>query len=450
LITGPALTPLEPWIARKIGNRDERSRLTRDEVRDYQLARLRDTLCLARERSPFYRRHLADVPTDLSCLDDLARFPLTTADDLRENSLQFVCVSQGEIQRVVTLNTSGTTGSPKRLYFTRADQELTIDFFHVGMSTLAGPDDRVLILLPCERPGGVGDLLATALQRLDAEGIRHGPVRDAPRTLDAIVEHNVNCLVGTPVQVLSLAWCGESLGGGQPLTLKRVLLTTDHVPDAICRTLESAWGCEVYTHYGMTEMGLGGGVECQARCGYHLREADLYFEIIDPVTDDPVQEGEIGEVVFTTLTRRGMPLIRYRTGDVSRFVPGGCPCGTILKTLARVRSRSSGYVEVAEDCYLTQADLDEALFSIEGMVNFSATLTRGRDGDCLCIGAIVVEERGQTTAWAIQRRLDSIPSIRLAQEMGQLDVSWKVRVADWSSTPVHGLAKRKIVDVRDP
>ena len=117
-----------------------------------------------------------------------------------------------------------------------------------------------------------------------------------------------------------------------------MLLSADNVPDAISNELRRIWGCEVFTHYGMTEMGFGGGVECEARNGYHLREADLYIEIVDPETGRSVSQGDPGEVVFTTLTRRGMPLIRYRTGDVSRFVPGPCPCGTVLKTLARVKA----------------------------------------------------------------------------------------------------------------
>ena len=80
------------------------------------------------------------------------------------------------------------------------------------------------------------------------------------------------------------------------------------------------------------------------RRGYHLREADLYFELIQPETGEPVAEGEQGELVFTTLTRQGMPLIRYRTGDISRWIPGSCPCGTVLKTLDCVKDRLTGQV----------------------------------------------------------------------------------------------------------
>jgi phenylacetate-CoA ligase len=91
--------------------------------------------------------------------------------------------------------------------------------------------------------------------------------------------------------------------------------------------------------YGMTEMVFGGAVQCEARSGYHMREADLYFEIVDPVRGHSVPDGEIGEIVFTTLTRIGMPLIRYRTGDLSRFIPEPCPCGSSLRRLDKIAGR---------------------------------------------------------------------------------------------------------------
>ncbi len=428
------ITPLEPWIASKLGRRAES--LTRAALEAYQFQKLRETLHLAREKSRFYRERLVAAPRTLNCLADLARVPFTTPQDIRENALQFVCVSQDEIQRVVTLDSSGTTGPAKRLYFTRDDQGLTIDFFHIGMSTLAAPGDRVLILLPCERPGSVGDLLAIALGRLGAAGIRHGPVQDVAETLSIMAQAHVNCLVGVPVQALRLA---RSRPG---LSLKSVLLTTDYVPAAIIRAVERAWGCQVYNHYGMTEMGLGGGVECQAHRGYHLREADLYFEIVNPATGEPVADGETGEIVFTTLTRRGMPLIRYRTGDLSRFVPGQCPCGTLLKTLERVRGRAGGYVAVGERWHVCMADLDEVLFPLEGVLDFAAVITRRSGKDSL---RLEVETAGSASAGmvaAINRALDSIPAICQARLVGQLDMV--VIVQTQAAAGTQRLTKRMI------
>jgi phenylacetate-coenzyme A ligase PaaK-like adenylate-forming protein len=128
----------------------------------------------------------------------------------------------------------------------------------------------------------------------------------------------------------------------------------------------------------MTEMGWGGGVECRARQVHHLREADLYCEIVDPQSGRPLPEGESGEVVFTTLNRRGMPLIRYRSGDVAPFLPGACPCGTVLKRLGPVCRCLDSVVRICPGCELTMARLDEALFSIPRVIDFSAELTTGK------------------------------------------------------------------------
>ena len=96
----------------------------------------------------------------------------------------------------------------------------------------------------------------------------------------------------------------------------------------------------------MTEMGYGGGVECDVHDGYHLREADLFVEIVDPVTRQPLPDGVYGEVVFTTLTRRAMPLIRYRTGDMARFLTDALPLWHVLRRLSRIQGRLANTVSL--------------------------------------------------------------------------------------------------------
>ncbi len=431
------LTPLEPWSAGKIGQPGRP--LKRADLEAYQLDRLRATLDLARTRSPFYRRHLAEAPARLEALAGLARLPFTTAADLRAQPLQFLCVSQDEIQRVVTLDTSGTTGAPKRLYFTRPDQALTVDFFRVGMSTFTAPGDRVLILLPGETPGSVGDLLGTALRELGAEPIQHGPVRDPGRTLAAAAESGANVLVGVPAHVLKLVRAAPP--GAPRLKLKSALLTTDHVPAAIVRAVEAASGGTVYNHYGMTEMGLGGGVDCARRRGYHLREADLLFEVVDPDTGTPLPDGEPGEVVFTTLTRTGMPLIRYRTGDLGRFLPDACPCGTGLRTLAYITTRLTGRVELGGGSLLTMPALDESLFALADVLNFAATIRRGpaRTRLELAIQVRAVTPAAQT---AVAEALDKVEAVRQARATGDLDPPHFTLTTEPVLAP--GLAKRAL------
>lgn len=358
-------TPLDRWIGAKIGCPDDS--LNRAALETYQGRALAETVAWARAHSGFYRRAFAAVPR-IAGLHDLEQLPFTTADAIRRAPFQFVCVSQDEIQRVVTLDTSGTTGSPKRLYFTSADQELTIDFFHQGMTTFTDPGDRVLILLPGQTPGSVGDLLATALRRFDAVPVKSGPVVDPAAVIEVIRREAIHVIVGVPLHLLALVRRDPGL------RVKSVLFATDHAPDPIRAELERAWGCRAFDHYGMTEMGLGGGVECEARRGYHLREADLLFEVIDPHTGEPQPEGAYGEIVFTTLTRRGMPLIRYRTGDWGRLIPGECPCGTCLKTLERVGARVNGRIPI-NGAVLKLADLDRVLFQQPSIDNYAAVLS---------------------------------------------------------------------------
>jgi len=143
-----------------------------------------------------------------------------------------------------------------------------------------------------------------------ARPIRHGVVQDVDATLALLREHR-------PTWRSAFRHRCSPSPTDPGLRLKAVLLSTDHVPLSLTRAVEQAWHCRVFNHYGMTETGLGGGVECEARRGYHLREADLYVEIVEPDGALPVPDGEPGEVVVTTLTRTGMPLIRYRTGDLS-------------------------------------------------------------------------------------------------------------------------------------
>ncbi len=228
----------------------------------------------------------------------------------------------------------------------------------------------MLILLPGSLPGSVGALLREGLARMEVEGIPHGPVSDAAHTLRVMESERVTALVGIPIQVLSLIKTAQADGLSAPRGLKAVLLSTDRLPHVVTQMIEERWGCEVYDHYGTTEMGLGGGVDCRARAGYHLREADLLFEIVEPTTGQPVPEGEHGEVVFSTLTREAMPLLRYRTGDLGRFVPGPCPCGTTLKRLAHIDERVTGPVTLPGGQRLRQADFDEALLPLDGLVDF--------------------------------------------------------------------------------
>ncbi|MDD2319607.1 MAG: AMP-binding protein [Geobacteraceae bacterium] len=442
------ITPLEPWIKVRIGTTASGAEL-RSDIDRHQLRKLQETVDYVRSRASFYRRLFDGVRgSDLKSLEDIASLPFTTAEDLMEEDLRFLCVSRDEIARVVTLNTSGTTALAKRIHFTEDDLELTTDLFHHGMQALIQPGQRVLILMPGEQHGSVGDLMVKALPRMGAEGILHGIVMNEGAAIAEIIAKEIDCLIGIPVQVLGLVRHPDAAHIPQG-RIKSVLLSADYVPSAIVSEIERAWGCPVFNHYGMTEMGLGAAVDCRALAGYHIREADLFFEIVDPDTGQPVPDGHWGEVVFSTLTRKGMPLVRYRSGDLSRFISEPCPCGTILKRLEWVAGRIRGGVCVGRRFLLTVADLDEALFPLPGLLNFYTEVRGSRQNGSLHVKLYTGTAAGfdGTLPGKARFALEKIPAVRRAISEGALTVApIAISSENWIST---GSIKRTIIDARE-
>ncbi|MGI6361421.1 MAG: DVU_1553 family AMP-dependent CoA ligase [Bacillota bacterium] len=351
------ITPLDQWIDEKIAGQS---------LATWQLHSLNRTLQQARN-SAFYRKHLPFFKLDT--LRDLEQLPLMSAADIIREDKQLICVHQSEISRIVSLFTSGSTDDPKRIYFTCADQELTLDFFARGMPTLVKPYEKMAVLMPCERRDGLGDLICRALKRIPVEPIAHGLVKNLPQALEMLLQSGAQTLVGVPIQILALA--RYSVICGRLPRLHSVLLSADSVPKILVAELKRLWGCEVFQHFGMTETGLGGAIDCSAHQGYHMREADLYFEVIDPATGVVVPAGQDGEVVFTTLTREGMPLIRYRSGDISAILEEPCPCGSKHRRLEFLKGRMDDYLELSANRRLRMTDLDEMLLPLPQVMDFS-------------------------------------------------------------------------------
>lgn len=360
------VTPLEDWILQKTGIRER----DRKELEAYQLNRIIRTVEFVKGNSRFYKKQLQNIDASrLHSLKDVSRIPFTYPSQIRQDSFGFLCVPQHDIKRIVTLRSSGTSGEEKRIFFTDDDLNCTLDFFQYGMSCLTDKSDRVLVMLPGNTYGSIGDLLKKALGRSGIKCFVQGMMHDPDVTAEMIKENEITCLVGIPMQILYLSRAKSKVFQH---CIKKVLLSADYVPEALIHELESEYGCRVFTHYGMTEMGYGGGVECEAQNGYQLREADLYFEIIDPQTGQNVADGKVGEVVFTTLSRRAMPLIRYRTGDLASFSSMPCSCGTFLKTMNRVLGRMENCVRIGENQFLSLRELDETILPFREMLDYKA------------------------------------------------------------------------------
>ncbi|SHH71278.1 Phenylacetate-coenzyme A ligase PaaK, adenylate-forming domain family [Clostridium magnum DSM 2767] len=377
------LTPIEKWILDKTGieKRDIK------EIEKYQLNKIKEVIEYAKKYSNFYKELLGDnYESSINSLEDFEKIPFTLPHHIRNSPLSFLCVSQKDIARVVTLRSSGTSGQEKRIFFTEKDLQLTIDFFKHGMSCLVDKGDKVLVLLPGESYGSIGDLLKKALKEVDIECYVQGVLTNTKDTANLIQDKEISCIVGIPIQLLHLSRVESTIFKNN---IKRVLLSTDYVPETLIKEITDKFGCQVFTHYGMTEMGYGGGVECEALSGYHMRDADLYFEIIDPITGKRVEDGQQGEVVFTTLTREGMPLIRYRTGDIASFSSKSCSCGTFFKTMNRVSGRLENSIILDDNIIIHMRDLDEVIFSFPEVINYKVYI---KDKNVLLIKLFTLNE----------------------------------------------------------
>ena len=358
-----ARNPMDVWLAGLCGAQEGDAAVFMQALAQARADALARTLAHASAHSSFYASRLAGHDLGAYCPENLCGLPFTTASDLARWQ-DFLCVSQGAVRRMVTLHTSGTTGQPKRLAFTDADLARTRDFFRAGISQLVSAGQTLAVLLPgAERPDGVADLLRQALQPCGIKvccpppHVLAAPAPEAETVLHTLqnektsafatsqvsaalalwlAETGAHCLVAAPGQLEGLLRYFPNSG---PPGLRGLLSSADRLDPVLRHVLASVWNCTVLDHYGLTEMGYGGAVECPAHDGYHLRALDMIVEIVDFCGDEPLPPGETGEVVITTLEREAMPLIRYRTGDVASLLPGPCACGSPLPRLGPVCGR---------------------------------------------------------------------------------------------------------------
>ena len=349
----------------------------------------------------------------------LGQLPFTMPAQLAGASESFLAVSHSDVSGVISLPTSGTTGAGKRIYCSSRDLELTADFFRHGMQymVLPGRRDHVALLMSGERPGSVGDLLLRAMEALGVRCSVPGFVpldRDGEDAmLDRLISLAPTCLVGVPGQLLLLARHAKAPLLAQKL--RSVLLSGDAVTENMRHGIAAGLDCEVFIHYGLTETGLGGAVECRGHSGCHIREADLFHEIVDEA-GNPVQRGTYGEVVITTLTREAMPLLRYRTGDEGRIVPGNCACGSVFDRI-QVRGRMSERVSLPGGAYLHGTDLDAALYALPFVQGYSAVLheSSGNSPVCLVLGLRFSSDAPADALPMAEQALSALEGVRVCK-----------------------------------
>ena len=361
--------------------------VTRESLDALKLGKLNTLLKREKERGGFYK----NLPERLDSLEELKNLPFTTEENLAQNAPGLLLCSQSKIRRVLSDATSGTTGAAKRVFYTEGDLENTIQLYMAGLGELIFPGSVTLICFPFSGPFGLGELIAEAITRLGARPVKAGPFLSFGEYAALMESEKPDTFVGMPVQLLGiLRFCGKG-------SLRRALVSGDACPDSVMSGCEEILGTKLFPHYGSREMGMAGAISCEAREGMHLRENDVVAEIVDE-DGRVLPTGERGELVVTTIGMEAMPLIRYRTGDCTRILPGHCPCGSAALRLDRVTRKASA---------LSADALDEILFADPTVVDCRYE----HAGERLAITALTNGASGETAL--LSRLRAAVPALQI-------------------------------------
>jgi len=311
------------------------------ELEKLQLARLRDTLARA-ARSPFYAPRLKEAglaPGGLNSLADLGRVPFTTKDELRAQGLKMLTLPLTEMVRLHA--SSGTTGQATVIYYTRKDIATWADLVARSMY-MAGmrPHDVFQNMMGYGLfTGGLG--FHYGAERLGALTIPAGAGNSA-RQIQLMQQFGSTAVHIIPSYALYLLNTFAQSGlDPRELPLRLAFIGAEPHSEDMRRRIEDAYGVKAYNSYGLSEMnGPGVAFECPEQSGMHVWEDSYLLEVVNPQTLEPVPPGELGELVFTNLTREGMPLLRYRTRDLASFEAGPCACGRSFRRLSRIQGRT--------------------------------------------------------------------------------------------------------------
>lgn len=353
--------------------------IDRSALERIQLERLQQTVRRVAARVPFYKKKLAEAgvtPDNIKSLDDLRRLPFTTNADLRDNYPNgLLAVDPDDVVRLHT--SSGTTGKPKAIFFSAGDINRAADLIA-----------RCFIMTGVRKGDVFQNMMTYGLftgalvmhygaEKVGCLVIPAGP-GNSERQLLLMRDFRTTVVHLTPSYALYFAGFLEKNGVDpkRDLALRRAFVGAEPHTEETRLKIQDRLGIEVYNSYGLSEMnGPGVAFECIHKTGMHLWEDHYLMEIVDPLTGAPLPEGATGELVLTTLTREAMPLLRYRTRDVTSIIPGKCPCGRTHRRISRITGRTDDML-IVRGVNIYPQQIERVLMAMPGLGhNYLITLS---------------------------------------------------------------------------
>ncbi len=417
--------------------------LPEKDLKKLQLERLKKVVSYVYERVPHYRKKFEEAgvkPEDIKNLEDVRKLPFTTKEDLFvDYPYGLLAVPKEEIVRVHT--SSGTTGKPKAIFFTKKDIEL-------GAELIA----RCLVMTGTTK----GDVLQNSMtyglftgafvMHYGAEKVGVFVVPAGPGNTERQIElmrlFGTTCVHMTPSYALYVASIILEKGIREGLKLKRAYLGAEPYSEETRRKIEEMLDIDVYNCYGLSEMGGPGvGFECPAKEGLHIWEDAYLVEIINPQTGEPVKEGEVGELVITSLCREAMPLIRYRTRDLTRVIPEPCTCGRSHVRISRILGRADDMF-IVKGVNIFPQQIEAVLMGIKGVAQNYQIILEGYN-DFL----VRVEIEREFFDGRIERLLQLKEEI-IEKLRAEIQVKPKVELVEPGTLPVSEGKAKRVIDKR--
>ena len=322
--------------------------ISRKALEELQLKRLKQTIRQAYKNIPFYKESLSKLhvaPKDITSLKDIQKLPFTTREDLREHyPFGMLAVPKEQVVRLHT--SSGTTGKPKAIFFSKKDVDRAAELIARCLIMTGIKKDDVLQNMMTYGLFTGALVMHYGAEKVGVLVIPAGP-GNTKRQIALMQDFKTTTLHVTPSYALYLASVihNEGLDPKKDLFLRRAYMGSEPYSEETRIKIETSLGIDVYNSYGLSEMnGPGVAFECMEKNGMHLWEDNFIMEIIDPDTGEKLPDGEKGELVLTTLYREAMPILRYRTRDIVMIIPGRCKCGRTHRRISRIIGRSDDMI----------------------------------------------------------------------------------------------------------
>ena len=386
--------------------------MSREEIEAIQLERLKKTVSRVYENVPAYRAKMDEAgvkPEDIQTLKDLRRLPFTTKQDMRDNYPYGLFAAPKKALRRIHAS-SGTTGKPTVVGYTAADLEVWRECVaRLAVAGGATEDDIAQICFGYGMfTGALG--LHYGLEKVGA-AIVPSSTGNTEKQLMYMKDFGSTLLVATPSYAMRIAEVAKQIGidPKRDLQIKSLVLGSELMTEAMRQELYKVWGEDVNLtqNYGMSElMGPGVSGECLELNGMHINEDHFIAEVINPETGEVLEPGEKGELVVTCLTKEALPLIRYRTRDITRLMYEPCPCGRTTARMENLSGRTDDMLKI-RGVNVFPSQIEEVLINTEGIgPNYEILVERKNHSDILTI-RVEVEAESMMDSYSALENLES-------------------------------------------